>query len=308
MNLLQQAKQSLADIAELLESGNGEFVTPDQCTEFATEGEQLASDLRDLTKRANDPTASVGKPDAQQHQIYLQRCHDLRCRIKNTIRQSKAAKMIPGCDAVGYGSTVRPASEHSASQFTDKSDPEPSVPKLPELLVCLQQEGLDLSQALAEAQGASIVNKSTSKRPRKPPAGSGVRPASVRVQDRPTQPTRLSTRCHPHQASTNSTRTHRSPQASSAPRAVHHGFRPQDQDAFQNLMKAVQRYVENQPDCRVNKIDNIRTEKNIVDRVTISGSGPTINVGGSRNAGSVITKTSVPMQAPHEATETAGAG
>ena len=40
MHYLQQAKRSLMDIAELLESRDGEFIASDQYNEFATEGEQ----------------------------------------------------------------------------------------------------------------------------------------------------------------------------------------------------------------------------------------------------------------------------
>ncbi|KAL4078003.1 hypothetical protein J3A83DRAFT_4369429 [Scleroderma citrinum] len=251
MDVIQEVKQSLTDIAELLESHGGEFALA-RCTEPATVREQLVGDLRDLIKR----------------------CQDLRCRIENAVKLNKSAKTIGRCDA--NASAVGPSSER----------PEPSASKLPKPLIHHGEEGLSSPEALSEAQGTPIVTKSTSKRQRKSHGGSNMRSVRVQEESRPTQPAHPSSACHPPQAPATSARTHRSSQSSSTARVVHHGLSTQDLKVFRDTMKTFKLHLKNNPNIRVNKIDDIRTEKNIVNGVTTSGTATTINVGGSNNSGS----------------------
>lgn len=288
------------DIVDLLESRDGGLIAPDQCTAFANDGERLVNDWRGLSKRAND-SSSTNKPETQQYQIYLQRCKDLRCRIEDAINLNKAAETTRECNV--NGPTIRPPNERLASQSAHGSDPKRSVSKSPKLLSHCGEGESSLAQALAEAQGASM-NRIPLKKVRKSPGGSGVRWASVRVQTRPTQPVRPSSTCNTARPPSKSVRISCQPQLRSAHSALGNEH---VQDAFKEAMKILKQRMKDK-DLRVHKIDTINSHKNVVEGVTTSGTGTTINVGGSSNTGSVITNASVPMRAPHKATEAPGTG
>ena len=128
---------------------------------------------------------------------------------------------------------------------------------------------------------APLVKKDPLKRSRKAPAGSSVRSASAR-QSEPTPSTRSrSVRCNPPQPASKSTRTNRQPQH----RSAYGGLKPEDLNALAEGLRCLKQHLKDN-NVRVNKIDSINSHRNIVDRVTTKGTGTTINVGGTRNAGS----------------------
>ena len=128
---------------------------------------------------------------------------------------------------------------------------------------------------------APLAKKDPLKRSRKAPAGSSVRLASAQQSGLTPSPRSRSARCNPPQPPGKSTRTNCQPQH----RSAYGGLRPEDLNALAEGLRCLKQHLKDN-NIRVNKIDSINSHRNIVDRVTTKGTGATINVGGTRNAGS----------------------